>query len=195
MNKYILTIALSFCTILMVNAQDDKKESNAGIKAGYNLASVKFENGGDTSQRHGFHVGFYGESFVSNAVALQVELLYSQQGYEIRNNNSVFTQKLNYINLPVLLKLYPTSNFYLEAGPQIGFAISHKEEFDSSFNLFDVEQEFDPNSFDYGANFGVGFKTESNVSLGVRYYLGLGEIYDDGQPKNRVLQVSLGFGF
>ena len=190
----ILTLITFLCFSMSSNAQEtDIPKSRGGIKVGYNLAAVSFDGDSETGQRHGFHAGFYGESFATESIAFQIELLYSQQGYELEGNGGTFTQKLNYINLPLSLKLYPTENFFLEAGPQIGVAISHKEEFDSSFNLFDTEQEFDPNNFDYGVNFGGGFRTDSGVSISVRYHLGLGDIYDEGNPKNRVLQFSLGF--
>ena len=93
------------------------------------------------------------------------------------------------------MKHHPDEAFFLEVGPQVGIAVSHKEEYDSSFGLFDTSQEFDPQSFDWGMNFGAGFKTESGVSLGVRYHLGLGSVYDEGNPKNRVRQFSIGFDF
>lgn len=196
MKTKILTLFTSVCVLFNLQAQDDTtKTFNAGIKAGYNLAAVSFDGDGKTGQRHGFHVGFYGESFLTESIALQLEVLYSQQGYEIKGNGGTFTQKLDYINLPLMFKMYPDDNFFLEVGPQVGLAISHKEEFDSGFDLFDIEQEFDPNSFDYGVNFGGGFKTDSGVSLGVRYHLGLGDIYDEGSPKNRIWQFSLGFDF
>lgn len=196
MKTKILTLFTSVCVLFNLQAQDDTtKTSNAGIKAGYNLAAVSFDGDGETGQRHGFHIGFYGESFLTESIALQLEVLYSQQGYEIKGNGGTFTQKLDYINLPLMFKMYPDDNFFLEVGPQVGLAISHKEEFDSGFDLFDIEQEFDPNSFDYGVNFGGGFKTNSGISLGVRYHLGLGDIYDEGSPKNRVWQFSLGFDF
>lgn len=151
---------------------------------------MTFDVDTETGQRHGFHVGIYGESFIRNSIAIQPELLYSQQGYEIKNGNNTFTQKLNYINLPIMLKLYPSHNFFVEAGPQIGLAISHKEEYKG---LFSVSQEYDPNNFDWGANFGAGFKTNLGVSFGVRYHLGLGDLYDDNKAQNRVWQFSLGF--
>lgn len=196
MKTKILTLFTSVCVLFNLQAQDDTtKTSNAGIKAGYNLAAVSFDGDGETGQRHGFHIGFYGESFLTESIALQLEVLYSQQGYEIKGNGGTFTQKLDYINLPLMFKMYPDDNFFLEVGPQVGLAISHKEEFDSGFDLFDIEQEFDPNSFDYGVNFGGGFKTNSGISLGVRYHLGLGDIYDEGSPKNRVWQFSLEFYF
>ena len=156
---------LNFLFILSITLTAQAQKSNAGIKGGYNLAAVNFDGDTETGQRHGFHVGFYGESFISKSVSLQAELLYSQQGYQLKDDASTFTQKLDYINLPVLLKLYPTRNFFLEAGPQVGLAISHKEEFDSNFRLFDTTQEFEPDNFDWGVNFGGGFKTDSeNIS-------------------------------
>lgn len=160
MKTKIITLIATFCVLLSINAQDttDTKTTNAGLKIGYNLAAVSFNEDSETGQRHGFHVGFYGESFIGQSIAIQIEMLYSQQGYEIKDDSGTFTQKLDYINLPLLLKIYPVENFYLEAGPQIGLAISHKEEFDSSFNLFDTEQEFNPNNFDWGVNFELALK-------------------------------------
>lgn len=186
------TILKLLCALtLTITAQAQK--SNAGIKGGYNLAAVSFDGDTETGQRHGFHVGFYGESFITESAALQIEVMYSQQGYELKDNGGTFTQKLDYINLPLLLKVYPDESFFLEVGPQVGIAISHKEEFDSSFGLFDTSQEFDPQNFDWGFNFGAGFKTDSGISLGVRYHLGMGSVYDEGNPKNRVWQFSIGF--
>ena len=188
-----ITIALFFGVIATMNAQDNINiipKSNGGIKGGYNLAAVSFDGDGETEQRHGFHIGVYGESFISESFSIQPELMYSQQGYKITNSSGTFTQKLDYINLPIMLKAYPSKNFFLEAGPQIGLAVSHKEEYDG---LFSGSQEYDPNNFDWGMNFGGGFKTDSGISLGVRYHLGLGDLYDEGKAQNRVLQFSLGF--
>lgn len=192
MKTKILTFLIIFCAFFSLNAQDINK-SNTGLKFGYNLSSVSFDGSTETGKRHGFHIGFYGESFLTEATALQIELLYSQQGYVLKDNSGTFTQKLDYINLPLLLKVYPSEILFLEAGPQIGLAISHKETFDSNFSLFDTSQKFDPKNFDWGVNFGGGFKTSSGVSLSVRYHLGLGSVYDEGSPKNRVWQFSLGF--
>lgn len=188
--KYV-TIALFLCIITTINAQNNPTpRSYVGIKGGYNLAAVSFDGEGETDQRHGFHIGVYGESFISENFSIQPELLYSQQGYEIADSNGTFTQKLDYINLPLMLKAYPSKNFFLEAGPQIGLAISHKEEYDG---LFSSSQEYDPKSFDWGLNFGGGFKTDSGFSFGVRYHLGLGDLYDQEKAQNRVWQFCVGF--
>lgn len=182
---------LFFGIITSISAQENTShESHGGIKGGYNLSAVSFDGDGETDQRHGFHVGIYGESFVSENFSIQPELLFSQQGYEITNSSGRFIQKLNYINLPVMFKAYPVDNFFLEVGPQIGFAITHKEIYDG---FFSSTEEFDPDSFDWGMNFGAGFKTNSGINFGVRYHLGLGDLYDSEKAQNRVWMFSLGF--
>jgi hypothetical protein len=192
MKKIYLTL-LFLGTLTLTQAQENTNgKSHTGIKGGYNLSSVSYNGEGETDQRNGFHVGIYGESFLSDVLSLQPELLFSQQGYEINSSSGKFTQKLNYINLPLMVKLYPVQNFFLEAGPQIGVAITHKEVYDG---LFSSSQEFNPDSFDWGMNFGAGIKTNSGISLGVRYHLGIGDLYDEQKAQNRVWMFSVGFDF
>ncbi|HTG66569.1 MAG TPA: porin family protein [Flavobacterium sp.] len=186
---YLMVLLLGVLTIS--NAQQRfSRQSHGGIKGGYNLSAVSFDGEGETAQRHGFHIGVYGESFINNNFSVQPELLFSQQGYKIENSSGTFTQKLNYINLPLMFKAYPSHNFFLETGPQIGFAVTHKEEYDG---VFSGSEEFEPDSFDWGMNFGAGLKTDSGVSIGVRYHLGLGDLYDSERAQNRVWMFSLGF--
>ncbi|NJB81831.1 porin family protein [Wenyingzhuangia aestuarii] len=194
MKKSILILSL-LTTTLMLGQESLYKKSSVGIKGGYNLASAQINGDNSVDQRHGFHVGFYNEVFLHQHFAIQTELLYSQQGYEINNDSGTFTQKLDYINLPILFKGYLTDNFYVEAGPQFGVSVNHTEELDANFDVFDTTNEVTPNDFDYGANVGTGFKTDSGLNLGVRYYFGLNKVYDEENQKNRVLQVSLGFDF
>lgn len=190
-----IIITLMIIISASISAQESKKKSIAGIKGGYNLSSVSFDGNSETSQLHGFHLGIYGESFIGKNVSIQPEIIYSQQGYKIIDNGTTYTQELDYINIPLLLKFYPVKSFFLEAGPQFGFSISHKETFDSGFVLYDTSNEFEPNNFDWGLNVGLGFKSDAGISLGARYHLGQNDIYDNDKPKNRVWQIYLGFDF
>ncbi|PKP12308.1 MAG: hypothetical protein CVU08_11170 [Bacteroidetes bacterium HGW-Bacteroidetes-3] len=192
----ILVIIMAFVLSYNINAQSTQKaaeDSSFGIKGGYNLASVRNSDGDETDQRHGLHIGFFGESYLSNFLSIQTELTYSQQGYKIENSNYRLTQKIDYINLPLMLKLYPMQVFYLEAGPQIGYAITHKEQIETF--VINNNNAYEPNSFDWGLNFGVGFKSETGIILGARYHYGLGKIYEETDDYNNVLQLSLGFEF
>ena len=122
--------------IASLNAQDRKNKATVGVKGGYNVSSVSFDGTSETAKLHGFHIGVYGESYFGKYFSIQPEIIYSQQGYKIIDENGTYTQKLDYINVPLMLKLYPVKSFFIEAGPQIGFSISHKETFDSGFILY-----------------------------------------------------------
>jgi len=190
-----LTIAFLIASTLSLKAQDADTKATAGIKGGYNISSVSFDGNSETEKLHGYHIGIYGESFIGKYFAIQPEILYSKQGYKIIDNSGTYTQKLDYLNIPLMLKLYPVKSFFLEAGPQIGFSISHKETFDSGFILYDSSKEFEPSNFDWGINLGAGFKSDSGVSLGARYHIGQNDIYNEDKPKNRVWQIYVGFDF
>jgi hypothetical protein len=190
-----ITIALTITSIISLSAQDRKNKSTAGIKGGYNISSVSFDGSSETANLHGYHIGIYGESYIGKYLSIQPEILYSKQGYKIIDENGTYTQKLDYINVPLMLKVYPVKSFFIEAGPQIGFSIAHKETFDSGFILYDSSREFEPSNFDWGVNLGAGFKSDSGVTLGVRYHMGQSDIYDKDKPKNRVVQISVGFEF
>ncbi|WPR70824.1 porin family protein [Flavobacterium sp. NG2] len=189
---FLLAVCFAHFTALFAQETSNEK-SNVGIKGGYNLAAVNFDGDGETDQRHGFHIGLYGESFVSDNFAIQPEIMFSQQGYVINNGNEKFTQKLNYINIPLMFKAYPADNFFLEVGPQVGLAVTHKEEYSNGF--LSSNNEYDPKKFDWGMNFGTGIKSNSGLSIGVRYHLGLGDLYEQSKAFNRVWQFSLGIDF
>lgn len=191
--KVILLAILLSISSLSLAQEKENKSGGIGIKGGYNLSSIRNADGDETNHRSGFHIGFYGESFINNRIAIQPELLYSQQGYKVETDTYRLTQKVNYLNVPVMFKLYPVNGFYLEFGPQIGYAISHKEEFESF--LGSSSRDFSPNSFTWGANAGLGFKTKDGFTIGARYHYGLGEINDETDYFNNVLQLSVGFEF
>tara|TARA_B110000259_G_scaffold159722_1_gene182884 strand:+ start:251 stop:535 length:285 start_codon:yes stop_codon:yes gene_type:complete len=92
-----------------------------------------------------------------------------------------------------MVKFYPVKSFFLEAGPQVGFSISHKETYDSEGLFGDTSEELDPSSFDWGINLGAGFKSDAGISIGARYHRGQKDIYDEKKPKNEVWQLYIGF--
>ena len=88
-------------------------------------------------------------------------------------------------------KYYLTKGFSLEAGPQIGFLLSAKND------KTDVKDSF--NTVDFGVNFGLGYKLDNGLNFGARYNLGLSDInnIDNSSNKNRigVFQLSVGYFF
>lgn len=175
-----LVIAMLFSVI----AFSQEKESYFGIKAGYNLSSLR---NGDADNRNGFHIGIYGEHEISENVSFQPELVYSQLGFK---DSASKTVKMDYIQIPLMFKGYIFKPLYVELGPQIGVNINKKEETDFVFGTSTKTTE--PNTFDWGINGGVGFAINPGITLGVRYYHGLSSAYKDADEFNTLYQVFVG---
>jgi len=217
MKKVILCGAIALFGFLSANAQ----EVQFGAKAGVNLATLTGDNDGDVNGLTSFHVGAVAEFKISDKFSFQPELMYSAQGAkeEYKETYTIlgttYTDdvtakiKLDYINIPLMAKFYVAEGFSLEAGPQVGFLLSAKSEFEFTETTDDgttvseisgsEEEDIKDgiSGFEYGLNFGVGYKMDSGLNFGARYNLGLGNVNDMGDENvhNSVLQVSLGYMF
>ena len=187
MKKIILTIAAVFA-FGFANAQDVK----FGAKAGVNFSTYTGDNLSNVSGKVGFQVGAFAEIKLSDKFAVQPELLYSSLGAKFENPGVTLTNTVDYIVLPVMAKYYLAEAFSLEAGPQIGFLMSAK--LSASGNSTDVKENF--NSTDFGFNLGAGYDFTENISVGVRYTLGLSNIAkDNGNDKIRNNNFALALAY
>ena len=199
-------ITLSIVAVLafgFANAQEVK----FGAKAGLNVSTLTGDVN-DASSRVGFHVGGFAEIKLSDKFSVQPELLYSAQGAKFETSGAGFSEEdkfnLAYLNVPVMAKYYVAEKFSLEAGPQIGFLLSAKNDFsysdsgESESGKVDIKDGF--KSIDFGVNFGAGYDFTENLSVGVRYNLGLSNIAEkvegsDAKVKNSVFSLSVGYKF
>lgn len=191
--KKIILAAIAVMAFGFTNAQ----QTRFGVKGGLNLTSFAGGNYYDAKSLVGFQVGGFAEIKIIERLAIQPEVLFSTQGAK-QNGGALgdFDSKLNYINVPVLAKFYITKQFTVEAGPQIGFLVSAKN------NGNDAKDGF--KSVDTGFNFGAGYNFTDNVSVGLRYTVGLSNIADYDvnsaqqyydSPKNSVLALTLAYKF
>jgi opacity protein-like surface antigen len=199
-------ITLSIVAVLafgFANAQEVK----FGAKAGLNVSTFTGDVD-DASSRVGFHVGGFAEIKLSDKFSVQPELLYSAQGVKYDTSGAGFSEEnkinLAYLNIPVMAKYYVAEKFSLEAGPQIGFLLSAKNDFsysafgESDSGKVDIKDGY--KSIDFGVNFGAGYDFTENLSVGARYNLGLSNIAkneegDNSKVKNSVFSLSVGYKF
>ena len=196
-------------------AVTDSRNTGFGIKGGYNLSNL-YGGGKDLlgpTSLNAFHGGVYGQFGFNQTSSLQVELLYTRKGY-IANFNSVGgpsynesqrTTRLNYLQLPILYVANFTKNLSFHIGPQVSL-LTNARVYDQDLAL----SAGGFNSLDYGAV--AGFEGRVGPArIGVRYDLGLGNVYKDGVSikydnntvanlassnlHNQTFQVYLGLGF
>jgi hypothetical protein len=183
-----------------------------GIKAGANFAEIKVSDGSapSTQNRGSFNAGFLYNLPLGGMLRLQPELYYSGQGsrfsqsYTNPNYTVNYTDKLGYINLPVLLQFQTEGGFYVEVGPQLGYLISAKQDItgntiaNSETNIKDQLKKMDI----AGAG-GIGYLSRVGLGIDARYVYGFRDIYDREdnnntnvpEMKNRVIQVGIFYQF
>ncbi|MCC3156610.1 PorT family protein [Hymenobacter sp. 15J16-1T3B] len=194
----------------------DSRNNGFGLKGGWNASTIRGaeqKNYSDLSARNNFHAGAYAQFGFSPQTSLQVEALYSRQGYKAASqyrttsagapNTAKYETQLDYVQVPVMFVYNFVDNVSFHVGPQVSLLVNAKEN-KNSVNLSDRNY----NSLDYGAVGGIEARV-GPARIGGRYVLSLGDIYNDPKMengvmtpdsridniKNSVIQVYVGFGF
>ena len=161
-----------------------------GAKAGLNIASVTGDIGENSDSRISFHLGAVARYDIDDKLSIQPELLYSSQGASGEIENTDFTIKLDYINLPVLATYEVYDNLRVLAGPEIGINISAKSE------TGDFEGDIeDVNTLALGLALGAQYQLEQGIFFQARYAAGLSKIVEDVDGSNSVISLSVGYFF
>lgn len=165
-----------------------------GIKAGPNFANINTDAslGQNYKNRTGFHGGAFALIKLTK-LAIQPELIFSQQGSTVEFNGTSYEQNVDYMNIPVILKFYLVGGLNLQVGPQFGFVTKAEGENPLTGQIDDIKDEL--KGSDLSAGLGLGFDAPFGLTLDARYNLGLSEVSDDAarQIKNQVFQISVGF--
>lgn len=182
---------LLMLTALAVQAQ-------VGLKAGVNFSNMLFEEDEASIEdlaRNGATNFTAGLTFIlplSDAVAIQPELLYAQKGgsstYSFAGVETTNELKYNYLDIPLLLRLSLGDThgeglgIYLNGGPYVAYAFSGKSITETPLGTVETEFTFDDvddqKRIDYGFALGGGL-TLGNLFFDVRYNRGTNNLLDD----------------
>ena len=194
-------VVLTLVILLLFTRGTKGKEHNLGVKGGLNLAWT--ERPGSYSfpdSRIGFHVGTYGTCMLHNAIGLQLEILYSQQGERRNTLTSTITDHINYINIPLLYKYHFPHGFRIYVGPQVGFLVNAKTKIaphtdSSGVNMRRSNTTEDYQKIDAGLVVGIEHMLNAGLTINARYNVGVMGIYRrmTGKPSHRVFQLSVGY--
>lgn len=205
MKKLVLSAAVAVLGVVGMNAQNaDTEALQLGVRAGYNLSNFNGDMAEDvdTKSLSGFHVGLYTEFPISSRFSIQPEVIYSTQGATFEAFGSEADLRTQYLNVPVLAKVYVADGFNLQAGPQIGFLTGAEWQADGG----DVDYKDYMKGTDFGLLLGAGYKTPMGLTIDARYNMGLSNTFDedgdwdegvstDQEWKNGVFQVGIGYQF
>jgi len=188
MKKSFFALLLAAFTVAGVKAQT----LTFGVKGGLNVA--KLTNIDDSHTRASIYAGGFANFALNDMFAIQPEILYSGQGYYYRDAfNNKYTTKLGYINIPVMFQVHLVEEFFLEAGPQVGFLAAAKAK--AGKVTVDVKDQM--TTADFGVGFGLGYQFPMGVGVSARYMFGLTDVYKNATEghKNSVASVGLTYTF
>lgn len=190
MKKLLLSFTILFITGICISEVQAQIVPEFGIRGGVNFASFSDSKQEVDSRRTGLLVGVYLKVPIPVIpVSIQSEVLYSQKGAEI---NGVEV-RLSYIEIPLLVKVDLAREIlispHLYAGPYLGFNLNHEEE-----PAGDQEFQDDGVNNDFGLIFGAGIDI-SRINVGVRYSLGLEEVFEDEEIRNNAISIVAGIKF
>jgi len=188
MKKLILSLAVVTIATMSANAQVE-----FGAKVGANFATFSGSDASSItgkSMQVGANFGAIVQIPVSGMFSVNPELVFSMQGCKFDGGSD----KLNYLNIPVMAHVGFNGGFFVEGGPQIGFLVSAKQK-DAS-GTTDIKEFL--NSTDFSLGLGAGFKSKSGFGGNARVNIGLSSI-DKGTPKakinNMVIQAGVFYMF
>ena len=168
MKKIIFLILL-----VLFTAKSFSQGVDLGIKVGANFASLT----DDVETRTGLNFGGFATIKFNDKIALQGDLLYSQQGAELLDIGKV---DLDYMNVPVVLKYYLVKKLNIQVGPQFGFLVN--------------DDDLNTESMDIAGVVGLGLDLPLGFRIDGRYNFGLTEIFPDVSGlKSNVLSLSVGW--
>lgn len=192
---FALIVFAFFCSL----SYQGFSQISVGAKGGINVSNLSGINDYQDFQSNslvGFNLGGFITLNLGRHFAIQPELFYSTQGANLESALEENNLRLNYFNIPVMIKFLTGNGFYLEAGPQFGFkagAISGEYE--------NLDDEF--KASDASACFGLGLQPmKSPIGIGARYNIGLGKVAEldnvvpnDVDVRSGVFQLSLYWRF
>jgi hypothetical protein len=173
------------CIVILFFIQMSYAQSvQFGIKAGANYANVTGSKI-NTNAIVNYHAGIVAKIGLTKGLSFQPELLYTTQGASYEKALTDYKNELGYIVIPAMLQIHLSKSITLDMGPQVGFLLNEK-------NNFDVQKS---NTFDASANAGLGLKITNSIFAQARYCVGLTKLQPNSDIKNNVVQLSLGILF
>ena len=171
---------LLLTVLLGVSIQGFSQEGTYGIRGGYNISNLDFDDVSNTENKHrnSLYIGVFADFKLSDKVSLVPELQFSAEGANDENLH------LDYIQTPILFKFKVSPRIRLAAGPQASLKV-HKSE-DGVKN------------FAYSAVGGLEYKINEMLFVDLRYTYGVSNIFDDYlnvEAKNTNIQIGVGYQF
>jgi len=201
MKKYLFGFVFVTMVIFFVYPIHAQVSIKKGFRAGLNIADLSGKDVQNSETFKTVNAGLFFKVSLLNLVALQPEINYTQRGAIFKEGGITNTVKLDYLEIPVLLKInvpflgiLPTNIF---GGPAVSFNMRAKVKSEGTGSAFQVDIKDDIKDVELSTVFGIGLEFGMLI-LDARYTFGAGTIDDSSENldiKNRVISFNAGLIF
>ncbi len=221
--RYLTAIIISFVayTFAFAQVEQPRRILEVGVAGGLNLSQMDLQPQVRQTMLNGINGGvsmrYTSEKYFSMICAAQMEINFSQRGWEEEFDNELpysYSRTLNYIEIPFMAHLSWGKEpyglqFFINLGPQIGFLLGDSEEYGGGIIPEERPESIRPiygkeidKSFDYGIVGGAGLELKTkagNFFVEGRYYYGLSDIFnnskidDFGRSANQTIGIRVGY--
>lgn len=171
MKKFLIaSLALLLCvSIKPSKAQVGYDLINWGPKIGFNTSSLSGLKDLNETIKGGFTGGLYFELRPLKYIGISAEALYSTRNFSAASNDETLSAKLNYIDIPIMAKIYVWKNLSVGTGIMPSFTINTQ--------LSDLFDDFlEVNSTDFSIPINIGYSFSWGLTLDARYKIGLSDV-------------------
>lgn len=204
---YVLVVLVSLCFTTSYAQQ----RFSAGPRIGLNLSNY-WGNADNLRMKPGVNAGVFLSYSSLNHFGISADVLYSQRGAKYDTQVLKFTQRVNYLEIPVVARYYLTLNGDFRpnifVGPSLGIKLNAKR-LNSEPNVAGVNAENNENFRDLDLGATAGFQlnwrtgNRQHFLIDARYTLGLSEVQSNlpnvwgnrNNLQNSTISVSLGYAF
>lgn len=223
MNRFLLTIIISFIALVGYSQREYSPKFYVGGKGGVTMSQMFFSPTVKQSMLMGYMGGVTVKYTEENYFGLIGEVIIEQRGWKENFEEFPFEYEhtLTYLQIPLLTHVYfgsKTFKGFVNLGPEFAYLIGDNinANFDytnyQSIKGFPIQNRTNEQlnkeikyKFDYGISAGLGMeihiKRRHAISLEARYYFGLGGIFSDrksdvfSSSRASSIQATLGYSF
>jgi hypothetical protein len=197
MKKSIVAKVLGIALFTLMLTGISQAQVNAGIRAGVTITKLDFENdnsGHSIKSKLNADIALVSDFHLGSMFSISPEIHWMQKGSKgIKENATEVIRSLNYLEIPVLLKLHfgQDLGFFVFAGPSVGYLLDGTDK-DGDGKTNDIDLDFYKRA-ELGAHIGGGVSI-GPLKVDVRYIAGFSNIADFDDKNIEVRNSGFGAG-
>ena len=179
---------------------DSYYENQFGFEANANVSNTSNSEVFKSTNLVGYSAGLHFILPFRYPVTIEPIVLYAQKGFIANTPSGRFTQKSQFIDVPILAKISIVGPLKVYIGPQVSLLMTTSNKYDQGFVADNYKYyEYTGSKITYQGMAGIGFDVNKSLEIHVRYSMDISSKYGNSNqnyvPSYRRTFIEGGVGF